>query len=79
MTDIEAMLERNDMYVFTAWDWHVAHCALLWRRFHRKIAAGEEIDSYIGAVGHSEHCTQVVLRTEVSGWGTRVFVKYPRF
>jgi hypothetical protein len=77
---VDELRKGEHSLVFTSWEWHFAHCTFLWRRLHRKVGKGEKVDTYIGGLGHTEHCMKEVLQALESGHdtGTRVWTKFPR-
>ncbi|MCJ1391766.1 hypothetical protein MMC18_004631 [Xylographa bjoerkii] len=67
-------------YLFTNFEWHVAHCTFLWRKLHRKVLNGEPVDGYIADLRHTDHCGKV-LRMEKGTdtiLRTRVWTKFPK-
>jgi len=64
--------------VFTSWRWHLVHCTFVWKKLHRALLDGRNIDSYIANFNHTHHCSELLLMDigpqEPS---TRIFTKFP--
>lgn len=66
--------------LFVNWEYHVRHCTAMWEKMHRAILGRGKsaIDGYIGPLGHTQHCSQMLLT--VDDWkelNTIILVKFP--
>ncbi|KAG4435259.1 hypothetical protein IFR05_009255 [Cadophora sp. M221] len=50
----------NPLYVSI--EYHDAHCAYTWKKLHRAIIRRTKIDSQIGSIHHTMHCSDTVFR-----------------
>jgi hypothetical protein len=69
--------------LFVSMRYHVAHCVFMWRKLHRAMETGAMIDSYVGSMKHTVHCTRMILaaanRTEhVVHLNTVIRLKYAK-
>lgn len=79
-TSLETVRGGELAYVWTSFDWHVAHCAYVWKRLHRAMLAGDgKVDSYTTSYSHTKHCVEMVAgRDEMRKVaGTQVYAKFP--
>ncbi|MCJ1402922.1 hypothetical protein MMC11_006143 [Xylographa trunciseda] len=76
----EEVRKGESRYLFTSFEWHVAHCTLLWRKLHRKVLNGEPVDGYVADLKHTEHCGKVLRMERKTDkiWETRVWTKFPK-
>lgn len=79
---------RNGAYneVFVSWEYHLTHCVYMWQKMHHAILHGdpylESLDGYIGRIGHTEHCGQMLLgghdnSGSLQETNTMIYTKYP--
>ena len=80
-TDVSGAQARRGelLYVFGSFEWHRVHCTFTWKRLHRALLYGRNIDSYVASLHHTEHCSDLLLvDTDSSNVPhSRVFTKYP--
>jgi hypothetical protein len=66
---------------FVSAQYHVTHCVMMWKKMHRAISNGWPIDSYIGSLNHTEHCSRMLLTQGSPDAGTNlntiIRAKYP--
>lgn len=67
--------------LYVNWEYHVRHCTAMWKKMHRAILGKGKaaIDSYIGELPHTEHCSHMLLDRD-AGFGdinTIILVKFP--
>lgn len=55
---------------FVPWDHHVRHCAFAFRKFHRAVEYGKNIDGYVLRYAHTEHC--IKMMTEPEDWRSSI-------
>ncbi|KAK4191065.1 nucleotide-sugar transporter-domain-containing protein [Podospora australis] len=73
--------EFTDLHV--SWEYHLQHCTFMWRKLHRAILGSggkAAVDSYIGEMKHTRHCSEMLLnyRDEpLDTFDTFIVVKYP--
>ncbi|KAI1173837.1 hypothetical protein F4777DRAFT_556466 [Nemania sp. FL0916] len=65
------------------WEYHLHHCTAMWLKMHRAIASDDgkaAIDSYIGSMHHTHHCSQMLVDDRdmaLSTMNTVIRIKYP--
>lgn len=72
--------ELTGLYV--SWEYHLRHCTAMWKKMHRAVLGKGKIavDSYIGDLGHTEHCGHQLLEDRDVGFdeiNTAIFIKFP--
>jgi hypothetical protein len=66
-------------FLFVSWEYHLVHCAYMWRKLHRAIEIGGIVDSYVGNYNHTMHCSEKLLVDGVDRQerNTIIQIKYP--
>ncbi|KAF6806296.1 hypothetical protein CMUS01_14403 [Colletotrichum musicola] len=61
------------------WSQHLAHCALIWRKFHRAVAFGRPMDSWTSSYSHTNHCAWNLVRKDLDGsaFNSLLHLKFP--
>jgi hypothetical protein len=64
---------------FVKQDYHLAHCAFLFKKLHRAISQGRKVDGLISPVHHTDHCVHMLLGPPNNRWDAVqfAFTKYP--
>lgn len=75
----EAEVRKGEFNViFTSWEWHVTHCVFLWKKMHRALLSGGEVDTYMRNYGHTTHCGDMLLvEKPKENSETSIFAKFP--
>lgn len=75
----EFVLLGNYPQLYVEWDYHMAHCAFMWRKMHRAVLEGRPLDSYILDMHHTQHCERTLLRTDIDEevLHTAISMKWP--
>lgn len=47
--------------LFVTQEYHMYHCTYMWRKMHRAVQRGLPLDGYIGSMGHTEHCEEMLV------------------
>ncbi|TLD09220.1 uncharacterized protein PgNI_06753 [Pyricularia grisea] len=48
------------------WHQHMAHCALIWKKFHRAVALDRPMDSWTSSYAHSAHCADMLINWDLA-------------
>ncbi|KAJ5958811.1 uncharacterized protein N7479_005961 [Penicillium vulpinum] len=83
--EVESELDiREGQYpeMFVSWEYHLVHCAYMWRKMHRALLKGgvDAVDGYVGSMHHTEHCSGMLLeyrQEAVNITNSWVYAKYP--
>jgi len=60
-------LERRDeLVLYTSWEYHIVHCLFVWRKMHRAPQLGLKWDGYIKDFTHTMHCSGILQNYTVS-------------
>ena len=64
---------------FVTQDYHVTHCAFLFKKLHRAVNHGHKIDGLISALHHTSHCVEMLLSPPGFRWDAKqiAYTKYP--
>ena len=75
--DVAESANYDRLYV--SWQYHLVHCVFMWKKLHRAISSTSPIDSYIGNLHHTNHCSDNLLRQDLGFnlTNTAIEVKYP--
>jgi hypothetical protein len=70
---------RGELEVlYTSWRWHLVHCTYVWKKLHRALLDGKNIDSYSANINHTAHCSEAILLDSANeSLSTRIFTKFP--
>jgi hypothetical protein len=52
----ELVLRGDFDYVFVTWGQHIAHCALMVRKFQRAVFHNWPMDNWTSSIAHTDHC-----------------------
>jgi hypothetical protein len=52
----EQVLRGDFDYVFVTWGQHIAHCALMVRKFQRAVFHNWPMDNWTSSIAHTDHC-----------------------
>lgn len=47
--------------LYVRWDYHDLHCAYTWKKLHRAVIGQKPIDSHIGSMHHTDHCSTSMI------------------
>lgn len=72
---LSTVLQGNETELYVSDGYHVVHCIYMWKKLHRAMdversgfepgsTSGAWMDSYIGNLGHTEHCSGLLLDWE---------------
>ena len=66
----------DELYVTQ--EYHMYHCTHMWRKMHRAILAGRDLDGYIGDMHHTAHCEMQILDRSraLDDTSTKIYTKY---
>ena len=75
---MEEVIRGEENQLFVSSEYHVAHCAYMWRKLHRALAKGQLVDSYIGSYNHTKHCDHMLLEAvRTQQINTLIVTKFP--
>ena len=57
----ETALSQRTNWSFISNELHVRHCAFSWRKLHRALENGWEVEEFILSSGHTSHCAKVIM------------------
>lgn len=57
------VVERGDgpNPLFVSRQYHLVHCAFVWKKYQRAVLHGVPIEDYIANYSHTEHCTRELV------------------
>lgn len=64
----EVAMRGELTHAWVPWSQHMAHCALIWKKFHRAVALNRPMDSWTSSYNHSEHCANMLIDWELASW-----------
>lgn len=75
----EVALRGDLSAAWVPWSQHLAHCALIWRKFHRAVAFGRPMDSWTSSYSHTSHCASNLVRKDLDGsvFNSLLHLKFP--
>ncbi|GKT50026.1 uncharacterized protein ColSpa_10207 [Colletotrichum spaethianum] len=61
------------------WSQHLAHCALIWRKFQRAVSFGWPMDNWTSSYSHTDHCATNLIRRDLeeASFNSLLYLKYP--
>lgn len=62
LADMKATGGVHGTGYFVTPEYHDYHCAYTWRKLHRALQAHRWIDSHIGQMSHTNHCSSTIYR-----------------
>jgi len=65
--------------LYVSWEYHITHCTFMWKKMHRAVLAGRPLDSYVGRIEHTMHCTKTLLERNwaLDDRNTIIRMKFP--
>jgi hypothetical protein len=77
----DLVLEGDFDYVFVTWGQHVAHCALMVRKFQRAVFHNWPMDNWTSSIAHTDHCAGSFVEWKYmkapDEMNAKVSLKYP--
>ena len=66
-SEMEEGVENGTMKdIWVQQSWWRWHCVYMWRKMHRGLMKGV-LDDYVASVGHTNHCSGVLLNQDIAG------------
>ena len=63
--------------LFVTQEYHMYHCTYMWRKMHRAVQRALPLDGYIGSMGHTEHCENMLVhQAPLNSTNTVIMSKY---
>ena len=69
------VLEGKHKYLYVSWKYHLTHCTFMWKKLHRALLRRGAIDNYIGDLGHTEHCSRMLLTDGMNRTSTNTIIR----
>ncbi|PVH91310.1 hypothetical protein DM02DRAFT_546082, partial [Periconia macrospinosa] len=71
---------RGDLpEAWVPWGQHLAHCALIWKKYKRSVMFNRPMDNWTSSYMHTAHCATNLIRWDLdpSSFNSRLHLKFP--
>ena len=73
--ELEAALEGKHHHLYVSWEYHLTHCTFMWKKLHRALLRRGAIDDYIGDLGHTGHCSRMLLTDGINRTSANTIIR----
>ena len=59
---LSAVFKGEFDYLYVSWEYHLTHCAYMWKKMASAIESKSPLDGYIADIGHTNHCAEMLTK-----------------